>query len=47
HGMRLNLRVMVKDPAKVVELRAALVSGGKPISETWSYQLPPFSVAKH
>jgi len=46
HGMRLNLRVMVKDPAKVVELRAALVSGGKAVSETWSYQLPPFSVAK-
>jgi len=45
-GMRLNLRVMVKDPAKVTELRAALVSGGKAVSETWSYQLPPFSVAK-
>lgn len=43
-GWRLSLRVKVKDPGKVVEMRAALVAGGKPLSETWSYQLPPRSV---
>ena len=30
-----------KDPNKVVEMREALVVNGKPISETWSYQIPP------
>ncbi|WP_420992538.1 glucan biosynthesis protein G [Cupriavidus sp. 30B13] len=44
-GWRLNLRIKVKDPRKVVEMRAALVSGDKTLSETWSYQLPPDSVA--
>ena len=43
-GWRLNLRIKVKDPRKVVEMRAALVSGDKTLSETWSYQLPPNSV---
>lgn len=39
-GWRLMLRVRVKDPAQPVEMRAALVEDGKPLSETWSYQLP-------
>lgn len=39
-GWRLTLRVMVKDPAQPVEMRAALIEDGKPLSETWSYQLP-------
>jgi glucans biosynthesis protein len=43
-GQRLNLRIKVKDPRKAVEMRAALVSGDKTLSETWSYQLPPYSV---
>lgn len=42
-GWRLTLRVKVKDPAQAVELRAALASGSKILSETWSYQLPPLS----
>lgn len=42
-GRRLTLRVNVKDPAKPVEMRATLVSGQTPLSETWSYQLPPSS----
>ena len=41
NGWRLTLRMRVKDPAQPVELRAALVSGSKTLSETWSYQLPP------
>ena len=40
-GYRVTLRIKVKDPNKVVELREALVSNGKPLSETWSYQIPP------
>jgi len=41
-GWRLTLRVKVRDPKQAVELRAALAgSGGKPLSETWSYQVPP------
>src|SRR5690606_3452849 len=40
-GWRLAMRVKVKDPAQVSELRAALAQGGKPISETWSFQIPP------
>jgi len=40
-GWRLKLRVKVKDPAQVVEMRAALSRNGQPISETWSFQLPP------
>ncbi len=43
-GWRLNLRIKVKDPKQVVEMRAALVSGDKTLSETWSYQMPPYSV---
>lgn len=39
-GWRLTLRVNVKNPAQPVEMRAALVEGGEPLSETWSYQLP-------
>ncbi|MFI8610553.1 glucan biosynthesis protein G [Pseudomonas sp. NPDC077649] len=39
-GWRLTLRVKIKDPAQPVEMRAALVEDGKPLSETWSYQLP-------
>lgn len=43
-GWRLNLRVKVKDPKQVVEMRANLVEGNRPLSETWSFQLPPHSV---
>lgn len=39
-GWRLTLRVRVKDPERPVEMRAALTEDGKPLSETWSYQLP-------
>ncbi len=40
-GWRLTLRIKVKDPKKPVEMRAALVDEAqKPLSETWSYQLP-------
>ena len=44
-GWRLTLRVRVKDPKLPVEMRAALVQNGKTLSETWSYQLSPYSVA--
>ncbi|MGJ7543899.1 glucan biosynthesis protein G [Variovorax sp. LT1R16] len=40
-GVRLVLRVKVKNPALPVEMRAALMQGDKPLSETWSYQVPP------
>jgi glucans biosynthesis protein len=40
-GWRVSLRVRVKNPALPVEMRAALMQGEQPISETWSYQLPP------
>ncbi len=40
-GYRVTLRIKVKDPNKVVEMREALVANGKPLSETWSYQIPP------
>lgn len=40
-GWRTVLRVRRLDPAKPVELRAFLRSGGNPVSETWSYILPP------
>jgi glucans biosynthesis protein len=39
-GWRVTLRIRVKDPTKAVEMRAALVNGQNPASETWSYQLP-------
>lgn len=42
-GWRLNLRLKVKDPEVPVELRAALVLDEQPLTETWSYQLPPGS----
>ena len=40
NGWRLTLRVKVKNPDQPVEMRAALRQGDKPISETWSYQIP-------
>jgi len=40
NGWRLTLRLRVKDPARPVELRAALVDGENTLSETWSYQIP-------
>ena len=40
-GWRLKMRVKVKDPTQVTELRAALARGGQPITETWSFQIPP------
>jgi len=43
-GYRVTLRIKVKDPKKVVEMREALVSNGKLLSETWSYQIPPDTV---
>lgn len=39
-GWRLVLRLRVKDPKKTTEMRAALASGDKTLTETWSYQLP-------
>lgn len=44
-GWRLTLRLKVKDPKQPVEMRAALVDGDQPLSETWSYQLPANTVA--
>lgn len=43
-GWRMVVRFKVKDPKQAVEMRAALVEGDKPLSETWSYQLPPNTV---
>ncbi|AIX50847.1 glucan biosynthesis protein G [Pantoea sp. ICBG 1758] len=39
-GWRLVLRLRVKDSKQSTEMRAALVSGDKTLTETWSYQLP-------
>ena len=39
-GWRLVLRLRVKDTKQSTEMRAALVSGDKTLTETWSYQLP-------
>jgi glucans biosynthesis protein len=39
-GWRLTLRFKIKDPKQPLEMRAALVDGERPLSETWSYQLP-------
>lgn len=39
-GWRLTVRININDPKKTTELRAALASKGKPLTETWSYQLP-------
>ena len=44
-GWRLKLRVKVKDPTQVTELRAALSRNGQPITETWSFQIPPVPAA--
>jgi len=44
-GWRMTVRFKVKDPKQAVEMRAALVEGDKTLSETWSYQLPPNTVA--
>ncbi len=40
-GWRLVYRVKVKDTSSVSELRAALALQGRPLTETWSFQLPP------
>jgi glucans biosynthesis protein len=40
-GWRLTLRLKVRNPTQPVEMRAALAQGDKPLTETWSYQLPP------
>lgn len=40
-GWRMTLRLRVKDTQQPVEMRAALVSGSKSLTETWSYQIPP------
>lgn len=40
-GWRLSLRLQRVEVSKPVEIRAALRSGTKGISETWSYILPP------
>ncbi len=40
-GWRTVLRVRRLDPAKPVELRVVLRSGGNPVSEIWSYIIPP------
>ena len=40
-GWRTVLRIKRLDEAKPVELRAVLRSAGAPVSETWSYILPP------
>ncbi len=45
-GWRLTYRIRVKDPTEVAELRAALESEGKPLTETWSFQLPPVPAAR-
>lgn len=39
-GRRLVLRLRVKDNKQPTEMRAELVNGDKPLTETWSYQLP-------
>ena len=40
-GWHTVLRIKRLDEAKPVELRAVLRSAGAPVSETWSYILPP------
>lgn len=40
-GWRISLRVKRIDDKKPLELRATLREGGKEISETWSYIVPP------
>ena len=41
-GWRVTVRLKVKDTTKPVEMRAHLVHGQTPVSETWSYQLPGY-----
>lgn len=40
-GWRLIYRIKIRDTSKASELRAALASGDRTLSETWSYQIPP------
>jgi periplasmic glucans biosynthesis protein len=40
-GWRMTLRLRRVDDAKPVELRGQLRNGNQPLSETWSYILPP------
>ena len=40
-GYRVVLRLQPVDPAKPLELRMFLQSDDRPLSETWSYLLPP------
>jgi glucans biosynthesis protein len=44
-GWRLVYRVKVKDTTRTSELRAALASEGRVLTETWSFQLPPLPAA--
>ena len=39
-GMRMTVRVKVKEFDKPVEMRAQLMDGETPVSETWSYRVP-------
>lgn len=45
-GWRLTYRIKVKDPAKPSELQALLELDKKPLTETWTVQLPPAPPAK-
>ena len=40
-GLRLTLRIKVKDSTEISELHAALVQGKRTLTETWDFQLPP------
>ena len=40
-GWRITLRVRRLDDGKPLELRGSLHNGNNPLSETWSYLLPP------
>ena len=40
-GWRLTYRVKVKDASEASELHAALELGGRRLTETWVFQLPP------
>ncbi len=42
-GWRLTLRVKVKDPKQTTEMRAALVSNDKPLSETRAISYLPMN----
>jgi len=45
-GWRLSLRVRVKDTEQPVEMRARLDHQGKPVTETWSFQIPPGELSR-